>query len=163
MPAHPVHDGTPQPVGTLPTDVALPGAAPEPTVLGPGLVAGVIVVGAALLNTAGTHVLAAQRAEPPQLAGCWELPGGKVEPGEDERQALVRECREELRVDVELGERLGLDLPIGDRGALLRVWSVRVVDGARPVAVEHRALRWLSAAELDDVEWLPALHALLSG
>lgn len=147
-----------------------PPPTPEPSVLGTGLTAGVVVVGAALLDAVGTRVLGAQRAEPPQLAGCWELPGGKVEPGEDERQALVRECREELRVEVELGERLGTDLPIGDRGAVLRVWSARVVDGARPVAVEHRALRWLSAAELDDVEWLPAdrpllpaLHALLGG
>ncbi|MET9965659.1 NUDIX domain-containing protein, partial [Streptomyces sp. NPDC006356] len=58
-----------------------------------------IVVGAALL--AGGRLLAARRSAPEELAGRWELPGGKVEPGEAPEAALVRELREELGVDAE--------------------------------------------------------------
>ena len=125
-----------------------------------------IVVGAAIVR--GGRVLAAQRARPPALAGWWELPGGKVEPGEDERAALVRECREELHVVLTLGPRVGPDLPIGENGTL-RVWAAYPVDGAEPVAREHAALRWVGPDDLDQLAWLPAdrpllphLHALLA-
>lgn len=112
-----------------------------------------VIVGAAILE--GGRVLAAQRAEPPELAGGWEFPGGKVDPGESDRAALVRECREELTVEVALGERLGPDVVLSHGAAILRVWTARLLTGA-PVAVEHSALRWLSAAELFEVAWLPA-------
>src|SRR3954469_9897287 len=83
----------------------------------------VVVVGAAILD--GDRLLAARRNEPPALAGGWELPGGKVEPGEDDCSALVRECREELGVEIALGERVGDDWPMpGDH--LLRVWIATV-------------------------------------
>jgi 8-oxo-dGTP diphosphatase len=118
-----------------------------------------VVVGAAILDGAG-RVLAAQRDEPPHIAGFWELPGGKVEPGEGEIDALVRECREELAVDITVGARLGDDLPIGPTG-VLRVWWARISRG-RPKALEHRELRWLDASTLDSVEWLPADLPLLS-
>ena len=117
-----------------------------------------VVVGVALLDGVG-RVLAAQRNEPPQLAGFWELPGGKVEPGEDERAALIRECDEELGVTVELGDRIGPDLPIGAAG-VLRVWSGRVLAGVLE-AREHDELRWLGAGSLESVEWLPADLPLL--
>jgi 8-oxo-dGTP diphosphatase len=112
------------------------------------------VVGAAILNDRG-QVLAAQRAEPPALAGGWEFPGGKVEPGESDEAAIVRECQEELGVVVQLVDRLGSDLPLRDGRGVLRVWLARLADG-EPRALEHAALRWLDATELDDVAWLPA-------
>jgi len=118
-----------------------------------------VVVGAALLDGAG-RVLAAQRAAPPQLADRWEFPGGKVEGEESETAALVRECREELGVEVELDTRLGGDLPVELGGAVLRVWIGRIVAGT-PVTSEHAALRWLTADELDDIDWLPADRPLL--
>jgi 8-oxo-dGTP diphosphatase len=121
--------------------------------------AGLVVVGAALLDGAG-RVLAAQRAGPPELAGRWEFPGGKVEPGEAELAALIRECAEELGVAVRLDARLGPDLPVQGGGGVLRVWTGRIVAGA-PVAREHRALRWLAIGELDDVDWLPADRPLV--
>jgi 8-oxo-dGTP diphosphatase len=111
------------------------------------------VVGAAILD-AGGRLLAAQRSTPPALAGRWELPGGKVENGEDEQDALVRECREELGVEVALGARVGGDWPIGDDG-VLRVWLARVVTG-EPRALEHSAVRWLPSDGLFSVPWLPA-------
>ncbi len=109
------------------------------------------VVGAALVRDG--RVLASRRTEPPRLAGFWEFPGGKVEPGESDVQALVRELREELRVEVEVGARLGDDLPIGTT-AVLRVYLCRLVAG-EPALVDHDEHRWLGAGELGDVAWLP--------
>ncbi len=121
------------------------------------------VVGAAIVAGEPPRVLAAQRDGPEQLAGLWEFPGGKAEAGEDDRDALVRECREELRVEVEVGVRVGADRIIGDGTAVLRVWTARLVSG-EPRPVEHRSLRWLAADELFEVDWLPAdlplVHAL---
>ncbi len=64
-----------------------------------------VVVGAAIVRDG--RLLAARRTEPPGLAGGWELPGGKVEPGETDREALLREIREELGVDVVLHDGSG--------------------------------------------------------
>jgi len=85
----------------------------------------------------------------------WEFPGGKVEPGEAELDALVRECEEELGVGIEVLDRLGEDILLQSGTAVLKVWMARLVRG-EPVAIEHSELRWLSVDELDDVPWLPA-------
>lgn len=112
----------------------------------------VTIVGAAILR--GGRVLSAQRAEPAALAGGWEFPGGKVEAGESDEIALLRECREELAVDIELDRRLGADIAVNGT-AVLKVWTARLV-GGEPTAVEHAELRWLARDELTDVAWLPA-------
>ncbi len=112
-----------------------------------------VVVGAAIV--AEGRVLAAQRAAPPALAGGWEFPGGKVEPGESDAAALVRECQEELGVQIAVGKRLGADIGLDGGEWMLRVWLARIVSGI-PVAREHRELRWLTAYELLDMAWLPA-------
>lgn len=104
-----------------------------------------VIVAAALVE--GGRVLAGERPE-----GGWEFPGGKVEPGETHEDALVRECREELGVDVELSGRLPGEQPIGGH-AVLRIWTGRIIRG-EPVAHDHRELRWLGADELDTVDWL---------
>jgi 8-oxo-dGTP diphosphatase len=115
------------------------------------------VVGAALVRDG--RVLASRRTEPPSLAGLWEFPGGKVEEGETDVQAVVRELREELRVEVEVGGRLGPDLPIRDTG-VLRVYLCRLVSG-EPELVDHDAHRWLGPGELGEVPWLPVDLPLL--
>jgi 8-oxo-dGTP diphosphatase len=115
-----------------------------------GFVGRQVVVGAAILD--GGRLLAAQRSSPPALAGFWELPGGKVDVGEIDQAALVRECKEELGIDVMLGGRVGRDWPIGDYG-VLRVWFAGIVGGELR-ATEHSALRWLRVEELHDVAWL---------
>ncbi|MFB4312860.1 (deoxy)nucleoside triphosphate pyrophosphohydrolase [Actinomadura sp. 21ATH] len=117
-----------------------------------GLVTINVVVGAAIIS--GGRLLAAQRAEPPALAGGWEFPGGKVDPGETDEDALVRECHEELGVKIALAERIGGDWPLV-LGGVLRVWTAAIVEGEAR-ALEHLALRWLGPAELYDVAWLPA-------
>lgn len=86
----------------------------------------------------------------------WEFPGGKVEPGEAEVDALVRECVEELAVRVEIGDRVGRDVRMAHGRSVLKVYAARLLDGDEPQALEHEALRWLTADELDSVTWLPA-------
>lgn len=113
------------------------------------------VVAAAIIHNG--RVLAAQRSSPPALAGLWEFPGGKVEPGETEMQALIRECQEEIGVDVTPEVFLGeMPNPYG-AGATIRLWSAVLTSptSAAPVALEHLELRWLAADELDSVAWLP--------
>ena len=102
------------------------------------------------------RVLACERSAPPEVAGRWEFPGGKVEPGESDAQALARECAEELGVRVEVGARVGPDVSLAHGRAVLRVFAVTLVDGDVPRAIEHTAMRWLGPDELDSVAWLPA-------
>jgi 8-oxo-dGTP diphosphatase len=114
-----------------------------------------IVVAAAVIS--GSKLLVAQRVRPPELAGRWELPGGKVGPGETERDALARELAEELGLeitDVAVGERLGDDILLNGT-TILRAYRVRLIRG-EPHPRDHQALRWVTAAELHEVDWVPA-------
>lgn len=121
-----------------------------------------VVVGAAVVS--GGRLLVAQRAEPPDMRGFWELPGGSVEEGESEADALVRELHEELAYPVVVEGRLGPDVPVSGRdgsGLLLRFYRCSPVGGAEPTALEHLALRWVGPDELDGIAWLPADEVLL--
>ena len=111
-----------------------------------------IVVAGALVERGG--LLVAQRARPPELAGLWELPGGKVAPGESDGAALARELREELGIEVTVGARLGTDVALSE-AATLRAYLVTQTDGVVQLN-DHRALRWVGADELDDLPWVPA-------
>jgi 8-oxo-dGTP diphosphatase len=113
------------------------------------------VIVAAIMITDG-RVLACERSAPPEVAGRWEFPGGKVEPGETDQEALARECDEELGVRVEVGERVGPDVSLAHGRAVLRVFRVSLLDGGEPRALEHSAMRWLAPDELNSVPWLPA-------
>jgi 8-oxo-dGTP diphosphatase len=120
-----------------------------------------LVVGAAIVDDLHRPrtLLAARRTEPEHLAGGWELPGGKVEPGEPPVEALHRELLEELGVKVQLGE----EIP-GPDGAgwpmrpiyRMRVWLAVVTDGVPAPIEDHDAVRVLGPGEWLDVEWLPA-------
>ncbi|MCP2165637.1 (deoxy)nucleoside triphosphate pyrophosphohydrolase [Goodfellowiella coeruleoviolacea] len=123
------------------------------------LARGRVVVGAAIVRDG--RLLAQQRAYPAEAAGRWELPGGRVEPGETDAKAVVRECAEELGVAVRVDQPLGPDLPL-TADLLLRVYAATLADpDAEPTAVEHRALRWVDPAELAALDWLPADRALV--
>jgi len=108
------------------------------------------VVGAALVRDG--RVLAARRTTPAAAAGRWEFPGGKVEDGESPEAALVREIAEELGVDVVVRRWLAGTAPIGTAYEL-SVAVAEIVNGD-PQPVEHDRVRWLTADELDDVDWL---------
>ncbi|RIQ20165.1 (deoxy)nucleoside triphosphate pyrophosphohydrolase [Jiangella rhizosphaerae] len=120
-----------------------------------------LVVAAAIVDdlTLPTRLLAARRSEPPELAGGWEFPGGKVEPGEQPLDALHRELREELGIAVEVGpEVIG---PYDGRWALgpglsMRLWLAVVTDGVPAPLEDHDELRWLGPGEWAAVPWLPA-------
>ncbi|PZR53203.1 DNA mismatch repair protein MutT [Xylanimonas oleitrophica] len=150
-----------------------PDLGPAP-VRAPDGVARRLVVAAAIVDDVArpTCLLAARRSRPAELAGRWEFPGGKVDPGETAVEALHRELREELGVTVELGtEVTGPDdgaWIITDRH-VLRLWFARVADGVPAPLVEHDELRWLDAGSLFSVDWLDgdvrivaALEALLA-
>lgn len=114
----------------------------------------IVVAGAVICDS---MVLVAQRDRPPELAGRWELPGGKVVPGESEPDALARELAEELGLhagDLAVGDRLGNDIALNGT-TTLRAYRVRLIRG-EPQPHDHRALRWVTAAELADVDWVPA-------
>jgi 8-oxo-dGTP diphosphatase len=118
-----------------------------------------LVVGAAIIRDG--LLLAQQRAYPASAAGKWELPGGRVELGETAETALHRECLEELGVSIVVGPQLGPDTPIRE-GYVLRIHQAALTPpDATPHPHDHQALRWLTAPELDSVDWLPADRALL--
>lgn len=120
-----------------------------------------LVVGAVVVDCLArpTRVLAARRTRPEAHAGRWEFPGGKVEPGETPSDALVREVAEELGVRILVGDELVGGpaaqgrWPIDDHYELALLLAV-VEEGPPRTGADHDALRWLSAATLDDVDWL---------
>lgn len=88
-------------------------------------------------------------------AGWWEFPGGKIEPGEAPEEALRRELREELALEVRVGEevaRVEYDYP---KFHLTMRLFLCIPEG-EPMLREHSAARWLSKDELEAVRWLPA-------
>lgn len=118
-----------------------------------------VVVGAAIVHDG--QLLAQRRSYPAADAGRWELPGGRVDPGESEHEAVVRECREELGATVVPTGRVGTDVPL-DGGMLLRVHTARLAEGsAAPRAVEHHEARWVGPGELGELDWLDADQVLV--
>ena len=130
-----------------------------------------IVVAAVIIDPSTSTLLLAQRSSPPEDAGLWELPGGKVEDGETWQAALEREIVEELGMRVEAGEQVG-EVVTGIPGFEVVALRARQTGGT-PRALEHADLRWVDVAELrrmneagvlmaSSVAWLDELIGLLS-
>ena len=86
----------------------------------------------------------------------WEFPGGKIEPGESPEDALRREIREELEVEVNVGELIDTieyDYPAFHLS--MKCYACTIDDG-NPHLLEHEAAKWLSSTQLSSVDWLPA-------
>jgi len=119
----------------------------------------VLVVAAAIVDDLDrpNRLLAARRRAPTSLAGRWEFPGGKVEPGETPEGALRREIHEELGVGLRLGSEL-----VGPHGRpwsltaryVMRLWFATVAHGEPAPLTEHDELRWLAAGAWHEVPWL---------
>lgn len=123
---------------------------------------GLFVVAAALVDRDG-RLLVQQRPEGLSMAGLWEFPGGKVDPGETPEQALVRELAEELGIDVEqacLAPACFASDMLGDRHLLLLLYVCRKWHGT-PVAQHASALRWVRPVELHSLDMPPADKPLI--
>ena len=113
-----------------------------------------MVVVAAVVERAD-QILVTQRLAGTHLAGHWEFPGGKMEDGEDHRRCLEREMREELDVEVEVGNELhatSFDYP--DRTVELHFYSCAIIGNPKPVLGQR--MRWVSPAELKTLRFPPA-------
>ena len=103
----------------------------------------------------GDKIFATQRGYG-EFKDGWEFPGGKLEEGETSEQALVREIREELDTEIEVGdliETVEYDYPTFHLSMDCFFCTVK---SGNLVLKEHEAARWLTKEELDSVEWLPA-------
>lgn len=111
------------------------------------------VVGAVIVKDG--DILCAQRGSG-ALAGMWEFPGGKIEPDETPRDALIREIDEELHCTVVVGDEVTTTTHEYDFGIItLTTFRCDLVEGT-PVLTEHAAVRWLAPAKLSELEWAPA-------
>ncbi|MCP4663198.1 MAG: (deoxy)nucleoside triphosphate pyrophosphohydrolase [bacterium] len=118
------------------------------------------VVGAAILRDG--RCLAAQRSAAMSEPLKWEFPGGKVRPGEELRDALGREIREELDLRIEVGDWLGRGGSlVADRRIELDVFTATVVSGELRLA-EHRRCDWFHADEIDRLDWAAADRPVLA-
>lgn len=112
------------------------------------------VVGAVIVQDG--KVYCAQRGMSGLLPGMWEFPGGKIEHGESEPEALAREIHEELACSVAVGERVADTVHEYDFAVIrLVTYYCTLVEG-QPVLSEHMEGRWVEPSELDSLDWAPA-------
>lgn len=121
-----------------------------------------VLVAAAILVERG-RVLLTQRKRGTHLEGAWEFPGGKVEPGEDPKDALARELREEIGVDVAVGDIVEVTFHRYPQKAVLLLFysAARLPGSPEPQAIDVADVRWAAANELRDEEFPPADVAVL--
>lgn len=112
------------------------------------------VVGAVILRDG--LVLAAQRGPAMSMAGKWEFPGGKIEPGETEQESLAREISEELGVAIEVDEHIVTTSYDYDFGTVNLSTYYCALEGSTPTAREHSELRWVEPRQLLSLDWAPA-------
>ena len=109
----------------------------------------------------GDRFMICQRPEHKARGLKWEFVGGKVEAGESKKAALIRECREELGVTVEVYDVfLELDHVYPDIAIHLTLFNAAITDGV-PQLLEHNDIRWISPAEIDNYDFCPADEEIL--
>jgi 8-oxo-dGTP diphosphatase len=113
------------------------------------------VVGAVIVNDR-KEVLCALRSQQMSLPGLWEFPGGKIEEGEDPCAALVREIKEELFCDIEVGNLIADIIHEYPAIKVRLITYFAKVTAEVPVATEHERLEWVSKGLLESLDWAPA-------
>lgn len=109
----------------------------------------------------GDRFLACQRPAHKARGLLWEFVGGKVEHGETKQAALIRECREELAITVEVGDVfMEVTHEYPDLTVHLTLFCARIADGV-PQRLEHQALRWITVDEIDALPFCPADEQIL--
>lgn len=105
-------------------------------------------------------ILATQRGYG-EFQGGWEFPGGKIEKGEMPKEALIREIREELETEIEVGDLIDtIEYDYPTFHLSMNCFWCKIIDG-KLVLNEHEAAKWLTKEQLDDVDWLPADEELI--
>lgn len=122
--------------------------------LGEAVAKRIEVTGAVIVQDG--KILAAQRGPGKALAGLWEFPGGKIEPGESPEEALHRELKEELLCEAEVGSFITTTEHEYDFGLVVLSTYFCTLRLGTPRLTEHQEIRWLAPEELDSVEWAPA-------
>ena len=112
------------------------------------------VVGAVIVRDG--KILCAQRGFAGALGGKWEFPGGKVEPGEDPREALARELVEELKCDILVGDLVTTTTHAYDFANVTLTTFLCALESGEPHLTEHEAVEWLLPGELPTLDWAPA-------
>ena len=118
------------------------------------------VVGAIIKN--GNRYLVGQRAANKSQGGLWEFMGGKIEPGETPEQALARECREELDIEIE-NERI-IDSVVHEYPEkTIRLTLIECTPklGSVPRVSEHQDIRWVTRKEMESLDFAPADRDLI--
>ena len=109
----------------------------------------------------GDRFLACQRPAHKARGLLWEFVGGKVEPGESKQEALIRECREELGVEIAVDQvYLEVTHAYPDLTIHLTLFEGRILAG-EPQKLEHHDLRWITPAEIPHYEFCPADQVIL--
>lgn len=124
----------------------------------------IVLVAACALVDADGRILLAQRPQGKSMAGLWEFPGGKVEPGETPERSLIRELKEELAIDVKeacLAPLTFASHSYPDFHLLMPLFVCRRWDGS-VTALERQQLAWVKPNQLRDYEMPPADVPLVS-
>ena len=112
------------------------------------------VVGAIIFSD--NKILCAQRSEEMSLPLMWEFPGGKIEKNETEKDALIREIREEMKCDLIVGDKVITTEHEYDFGIVRLTTYKCTLNKELPTLTEHKSIEWLSINELDKLNWAPA-------
>lgn len=110
----------------------------------------------AAVITKDDKILICRRSAHKSLAGFWEFPGGKVEAAETDAQALIREIREELQVDIQVQELICTSrTSSGDRQIEMNTYFAELLSATPTSSSDHDELKWVSRSQLLNFNWPP--------